>query len=199
VLTYLADVGGVADPSALYTIWTGGNDINAAVGGAAGSAVVTDAGSAVATIASDLLAAGAQHILIANTPNVGITPSAAGNEAEAEALSIAFNNSLAAGLTSLGSTNITVLDSFSVLQSIVADPSAFGLTNVDDNCLATTGGLGSACDGYLFWDSLHPTAAAHQLIADAAFAAVVPVPAAAWLFISALSGLVVAKRKKLKA
>jgi phospholipase/lecithinase/hemolysin len=193
--TYLTDAGGVADPNALYTIWTGGNDINAVVGGAPFTDLA-DAGLAVATIADDLLSAGAQNILVVNVPNLGLTPGADGNEGGAEFLSVVFNDNLALGLANLGSANITFLDSFSLLQTIVDNPAAFGLTNVDDNCLATTGGLGSACDGYLFWDDLHPTADGHQLIADAAYAAVVPVPAAAWLFGSALLGLAGLSRRR---
>ena len=99
-------------------------------------------------------------------------------------------------LLALNSPNITLVDSFALLDYASLTPAAFGLDNIDDNCLATTGGLGAACDAYLFWDDLHPTAAGHQLIADAAFDAVVPLPAAAWLFGSALLGLVAVKRRK---
>lgn len=194
VNTYLADAGGAADPNALYTIWTGGNDVNAVAGGASPNDL--QSGLAVATMASDLLSAGAQNILVINVPNLGLTPSADGNEAGAEFLSLTFNNYVSDGLNALGSSNVTLLDAFTLLNLFVADPGAYGLTNVDDNCLATTGGLGSACDDYLFWDDLHPTAAGHQLIADAAFAAVVPVPAAVWLFGSGLLGLIGVARRK---
>lgn len=186
VTNYLAHAGGSADPDALYTIWTGGNDVQA---------FDIAAGAGVATIAGDLLAAGATNILVLNVPNLGLTPIADGNEAAAALITTAFNDQLALGLATLNSPDVTLVDSFALLDIIVADPAAFGLTNVDDNCLVTTGGMGSACDGYLFWDDLHPTTAGHQLIADAAFAAVVPVPAALWLFGSALMGLVVIKRK----
>jgi len=188
--TYLIDAGGAADPNALYTIWTGGNDIQSL-----NFPEIVAGGLAVADIANDLLTAGAQNILVLNVPNLGLTPIADGNEAGATIFTGIFNDNVAAGLAALGSSNVTSVDSFALLDAIVANPGAFGLTNVDDNCLATTGGLGAACDTYLFWDDLHPTATGHQLIADAAYAAVVPVPAALWLFGSALMGLVVLKRK----
>ena len=190
VNTYLADAGGAADPNALYTIWTGANDVSA-VGGGAPFGDIENAGLAVASVASDLLNAGAQNILVINVPNIGLLPSAAGIEAEAESLSVLFNDYLESGLFALGSSHVTLLDSFALLNLIVADPGAYGLTNVDDNCLNPV----TDCDTHLFWDS-HPTAAGHQLIADAAFAAVVPVPAAVWLFGSGLLGLIGVARRK---
>ncbi len=198
VATYLTDTGGAADPNALYTIWTGGNDINAVSGGAPISDIESG-GLAVASIANDLLIAGAQNILVINVPNLGLAPISDGNEAGAEYLSGLFNTFLVTGLDALGSSDVTLFDSFALLDAFVADPAGYGLTNVDDNCLDTTGGLGSACDDYLFWDGLHPTAAGHQLIADAVFAAVVPVPAAVWLFGSGLIGLTGLARRKTRA
>jgi len=188
---YLIDSGGVADPSALYTIWTGGNDITSGV-----SVDIENGGLAVASMASDLLTAGAQNILVINAPNVGLTPAADGNEVALESLSVLFNESMATGLDALGSSNVTLLDSFALINTIVADPLAYGLTDVDNNCLATAISPLTGCDTHLFWDDRHPTAAVHQLIADAAFAAVVPVPAAVWLFGSGLLGLVGVARRK---
>jgi phospholipase/lecithinase/hemolysin len=196
VATYLGDVGGVADPNALYTILTGGNDINAV---ASGSATLTDLandGLAVASIANDLLLAGAQHILVMNVPDLGTAPISEGNEASASLVTSIFNGALFQGLADLGSSATTFIDAFTISQDIVANPGAYGLTNVSDNCLLATGGLGAACDGYLFWDDLHPTADGHRLIGQAALAAVIPVPAAAWLFGSALLCLAGLRRRK---
>lgn len=191
VNTYLADAGGAADPNALYTIWTGGNDIQSL-----NVPDIVNGGLAVADIANDLLIAGAQNILVINVPNLGLTPIADGNEAGASAFTGLFNDNVSLGLDALGSSNVTLLDAFGLLNTIVADPAAYGLTNVDDNCLATAIDPLTGCDTHLFWDDLHPTAAGHELIADAAFAAVVPVPAAAWLFGSALIGLAGIGRRK---
>src|SRR5260370_36820442 len=42
------------------------------------------------------------------------------------------------------------------------DPSAFGFTNVTDACGAI---VGANCSTYEYWDGIHPTAAAHMVIA----------------------------------
>ena len=50
---------------------------------------------------------------------------------------------------------------------MVANPSAFGLTNVTQACFDGVGAvIGNPAD-FLFWDSVHPTEAGHRLIADA--------------------------------
>jgi phospholipase/lecithinase/hemolysin len=41
-------------------------------------------------------------------------------------------------------------------------------------------------DDYLFWDDVHPTRAGHGIFADVVRSTLIPIPAAAWLFGSAL-------------
>jgi outer membrane lipase/esterase len=190
LMAYLTDVGGVADSNALYTILTGGNDLQAfGVGGTDVAGLTADA-QAVATFAQDLINAGAENILIVNVPDLGKAPISDGNEGLVTSLTQFFNTELQNSIAGLDPTKVNFLDVFTITQELVADPALFGLSNVTESCLAVTAGVGGAiCDDFLFWDDLHPTAAGHQLIGDAAFAAVVPVPAAAWLFGSALIGL----------
>ncbi|MDG2079360.1 MAG: SGNH/GDSL hydrolase family protein [Pseudomonadales bacterium] len=204
---YLASTSGVADPNALYTIWTGGNDINGVLGGDT-SANFATAATTVGTIAQALVDAGAQSILINNLPNLGLVPgvTAAGPAAVAGATSFTntFNSILAgavAGVT--GTANITLLDSFSLTNAIVANPASYGLTNATDRCLAADNVTEcSNPDDYLFYDDLHPTAAGQQLIADAVLAVpsiaanAIPVPAALPLMLSALMGLGFVKRAR---
>ena len=63
---------------------------------------------------------------------------------------------------------------------MLVNPEDFGLTNVEDSCLAFGVVPGAVCerpDRYLFWDGEHPTRAGHRIIANAAFHALVPVVA----------------------
>ncbi len=203
---YLAGTGGAADPNAIYTLWAGGNDVNYAVATSDFSAVPI-AANGVAAIAQQLINAGAQSILVVNLPNIGITPLGqdSGNPAGATFLSNSFNSTLATALAGVTGGNIEVLDAFAITTNVVANPAAFGLTNVTDRCFD---GI-TVCanpDEYLFWDDLHPTTYSHALVAAEALplannlmAAAIPVPAAAWLFGTAMIGLAGARAKRAAA
>lgn len=75
-----------------------------------------------------------------------------------------------------------------------ADPAAYGLTDVTQPCL--TGAVeysgGTPCanpNQYLFWDYEHPTAAADQIVADAAFDVLTPEPSSISLLAAGILGL----------
>ena len=63
----------------------------------------------------------------------------------------------------------------------MANPGAYGLTNVTDSAIAD--GVLSG-QGYLFWDIVHPTTVGQQFVSDIALATV-PEPSSAALLLSA--------------
>jgi phospholipase/lecithinase/hemolysin len=100
--------------------------------------------------------------------------------------------------------NLEVLDTYSLLDLIVANPSSYGFTDVVDPCV--TGAInyvgGTACaatlaaqNKYLFWDLIHPTTAGHQIVGNAALAEETPEPASFALAAGALSALYLVGRK----
>lgn len=130
--------------------------------------------------------AGARYVMVFNLPNIGLTPSgiAQGPTAAGQltGLSLVYNNTLNAGLANAG-VNIIPVNTFAMLNEIVADPSRYGFTNVTQP--ACTGGDGSSFEclpagtsgatvtyqpgtesTYLFADGVHPTAAAHAMLAQ---------------------------------
>jgi phospholipase/lecithinase/hemolysin len=189
VAAFSATVSGVAPSTALYSVWSGANDLFAilsnglgtgtlnatqAVQAAAGAAGVE--ASAIATLA----AAGAKNFIVPLLPDLGKTPdsTAAGASAAATALSAAYNAALIADIQALVAGNgisVSVVDTFSLIDAAVSNPGAYGFTNVTAPCYIGpyTGG-GSVCttpDQYLFWDGVHPTAAGQAIVAAAAEAA----------------------------
>jgi thermolabile hemolysin len=70
--------------------------------------------------------------------------------------------------------SITRLDVNAVLDDAILDPSATRIRYFDTPCLRFAVIWEAVChhpDRYLFWDAIHPTRAGHELIADAARAA----------------------------
>jgi phospholipase/lecithinase/hemolysin len=205
-----------ADPNALYTIWIGANDLTDILANATPSQYAADIGTVVGNIDTaigGLAALGAKNFLIVTVPDLGLTPEATalGSIASAGAseLSAAFDTTLVNGaapfLPSLSalagsSLDISVLNTYSLLDSIVADPALYGFTNVTQPCLTGevnySGGTPCATPNqYLFWDQLHPTAAADVLVADAALTLVTPEPASTSLIAIGLLGLVILRRR----
>ena len=188
---YFPATGGFADPDALYVVFGGGNDVRAGL----------PAGAApnIASIIADLTVAGATNFLVPNLPDIGQTPEAiaAGPAAQAQATAatVFHNAQLEAQVSTLRAVfpgvRITELDVFTIFNDILADPLSFGFAVTDAPCFTGAtgvGGFGAVCsnpDEYLFWDGIHPTAATHEILGNLA-SAVVPVPAAMWLFGSAL-------------
>jgi len=176
--------GGTFGANDVASLWSGANDIFQALSAAAASpstaqAVMTaksqTAAGYVATETGMLAGAGAKTILVLNLPNLGATPQFS-SDANASALSAysaeTFNAALHAGLTQVAgsaSSNIIEVDVFSAMNTIEANPQAYGFTDVTHACITVTAcvtGTAATQNGYLFWDGVHPTAAGHKLVAS---------------------------------
>ncbi len=201
---------GKAPSTGLYTLWIGANDVLDALDDIAASTLtIADAGSDLATAAQTAAAAvetlageGAETFIVPLVPDIGKTPAEngdAGTAALASALSAGDNTDLAADIDAFAaSSEITVhlLDTYSLIDDAVADPAAFGYTDVTDPCYS--GGYlggGEACarpNSYLFWDYEHPTEHGHQELAALAAAELLPEPGMLPVFLTA--GLMLAWR-----
>ena len=173
--------GGTFGSNDLVSILGGANNLLQGVGPAAVSANPTGTMGAIAVsaatditfITNSVAAGGAGTILVSNLPRLSVTPQfnqGAGLPAAplADYGASTFNGALLTGLMTTAAanpnTNIIMMDLFKVGAVISANPGAFGLTNVRDTCF--NGLTVCATPGtYFYWDTVHPTAAGHRLLA----------------------------------
>jgi phospholipase/lecithinase/hemolysin len=164
----------------LCTVWSGANDLIQGVTNGLNevswnklvNAGVTDIGRAL-----DLLyESGARHFLVFNLPDLSKTPAGLAFPAEvrifAQGKVILFNTKLAVAVAAFRKSkpkaHVAFVDAFTLLDQILADPAADGFTNVTSDALADFGEPafdGPAAD-YLFWDEIHPTTKAHEIISQ---------------------------------
>jgi outer membrane lipase/esterase len=185
---FLADFQGSASMDALYVIALGGNDVRDAIAafsvdpsGQLSGEILQDALQALADSIIALHGAGAKSLLIVNSPDLSLTPAIQrldallpGTALVAAMASQQFNQNLVALLDELGiafpGLEIMRLDLSEVLHQAVADPDTYGLSNVLDPCVMPNQPP-FACKKpkrFLFWDGIHPTRAAHGIVAKAA-------------------------------
>ncbi|WP_242040487.1 SGNH/GDSL hydrolase family protein [Coleofasciculus sp. FACHB-1120] len=160
-----------ANPKALYVVWAGANDY---LRGATDSTVPINN---LAIAVKSLSAAGAKNIVVVNLPDLGKLPGTRTTQ-RSESLNVLtkkHNSGLAASLNGLrqqlnADTKITYLDVNSLYNQVTNNPKKFGFTNVTNACVSRA----KICNNpneYLFWDSIHPTTAAHKLFVELAFPA----------------------------
>lgn len=195
--------GGSMDSNELVAIWAGANDIlHGTVVDLPG--VMTAVGN-VLTALQAVYDLGGRHFLVGGLPYLGTIPAVAGYPDAVKdglnQLSYAFNSLLASGLANFRATHagaqVAYNDVNSAFAAILATPSAYGLTEVTEPALAAIMAGGDPNpDHYLFWDTVHPTTAVHELIARTAFAAVVPEPSSIILAAIAGVGVVAGSRRR---
>jgi phospholipase/lecithinase/hemolysin len=154
----------------LYIVYGGGNDLIASALGGAGDNLVDRAVEALRGMLYRLAERGATDVLVPNLPDVGMTPAArwAGQTevSRAARLTRRFNQALEAVLRDLETTTsvrLYRLDVAAMAERARIDPAAFGFVDVTNPCIGLP-----TCEGYVFWDGLHPTTAAHARLAEAA-------------------------------
>lgn len=190
----LAQVGGLwgpthptADPTGLYVVVGGGNDMRDARGASSTDQSRQDAADAAADnifkSVFALASKGAQHVMISTLPDLGATPEAvnAGLVATSTDATLRYNAAVAgleAQLEALfADLDVIVLDMYGVAAGVRSDAlnnggAVFGITNTTLPCFVVGG-----CAKSLFSDTLHPSSAAHALIGAVALNLAVPLPA----------------------
>lgn len=174
--------GAVMDPAALYVVWAGGNDMRDLVGSSAPLMMISSIMGNFQNMLTEMILGGATTLLVPNLPDLGSIPefrsgtnSGSGNE-----VSTLWNQALQLMLINLASqyqVDIFMLDVFNIFNSILAEPASEGFANTTDECRSLTGNVFTrrevSCANahtYVFWDEIHPTSRAHQVLGREAYA-----------------------------
>jgi thermolabile hemolysin len=178
---YMKSAPNYQPANTLFTMLIGGNDL---VGSE--NSVATVIANETQTLQA-MINAGARNILVMNLPDISKAPvfTIQTNGATVAAEVLDLNNQLATMVNTLQAQNgssvtIRLFDTFTLFNSVIANPAAYGVTNTTASCLninstsalnyAETQSPRSICtnpDTFLFWDTLHPTTHTHKLLGAA--------------------------------
>jgi phospholipase/lecithinase/hemolysin len=173
----------------VFAAWAGTNDYLSTFLGANGPINPIDpaaSASALAGALQTLVTAGARTVVVANLPLLGNMPYMRATDAfyqeggaltaSANAWSMTYNSNLAADLTALSGAKVVLVDVAGLEDQVSQNPAQYGFTN-------TTGAVGpfNAPNGglitsitvpdpqdYFYFDGVHPTTKAQQLIGSTA-------------------------------
>ncbi len=179
VSSYLLASNGTADSDDIFVIWAGANDIFFGPQ-LSESNFIPNAIAGIKWSIEALYDAGARKIVVLDLPPLGQTPffnTIPEASIQLDAATSAFNSALSSLTGSLRGNlshlRIADVKISRLFQSITRTPRLFGLKNVTDSATLfdPVSGIGYAAapgadaNRYLFWDSVHPTAKAHKIIA----------------------------------
>jgi len=185
VRLFLGDAHGSAPARPIYVVWIGANDIDDALGalqvdptGATSVGILNDALTTVAGNIQALWAAGARRFLIPNMPDFAVIPALQmlGPQAmqAGRQLSGGYNAGLAQALQQLQALpgiRFIQLDVYGLLDAVAANPAGYEIGDAQVPCLSFFVVANAVCadpDQHLFWDAIHPTAAGHEIVEEAA-------------------------------
>lgn len=183
----------LADPEALYIIWAGPNDYQT-IPDANPETVVDN----IETAITSLFDLGGRNFLVPNLPDLGQVPIAQvpDNPVSTEQLTnltqqhnLLLEETLDELSGSLIGINLIPLEIDELFNNIVTNPEEFGFTNISEPCLNSNPidlannsteeilmNLGTCTqpDERLFWDQLHITASAQDILGEFALEALTP-------------------------
>jgi len=167
---------------ALFTVWSGGNDVIYHVTYPDLYPLTPqEVSDNIAKAITSLYNAGGRTFLVPNLPPLGDKPNFRNTKYQdpANDFVVAYNPLLHTKLAVLRQTKpgITILefDVYTLFQDALNDPTKYGLTNGKDTAYIADifyrhgGYLVDDVDKYLFWDGTHPTRVGHAIVGEGAY------------------------------
>jgi phospholipase/lecithinase/hemolysin len=189
ISTYLLAHNDQADPNSMFFVWIGGNNYLGVPEDI--QETVNEVIEGIQTDLERLVKKGAKHLTIINIPDLSKTPLAKVLEAEAQftTYSETHNKALLAMVEKLRESHPEVqwlfFDANQIFSEIYTHPADYGFNQIQDTCydalvqpnspktvLNMVSSVHSKlnhpqnCDGYFFFDLIHPTKQVHQLTAE---------------------------------
>ncbi len=190
VNNYLMEHNDKASEDSLFVIWIGSNNYLAFPSDT--EQTLHDVHSGIVNSIHRLVEKGAKHILVVNLPDLGRTPAAIefGSINEMTYYAQEHNNMLNKSIEEFKQKYPDVewlyYDLHQAFEEVMMHPQDYGFTNITGTCVnsvvdeitkksvlkmaaAVKNKIApDACNGYLFFDLVHPTALAHQILGEKA-------------------------------
>ena len=181
----------------LFVVWGGANDFLAPSPlDLTPQAIISRAVGDELGIVTSLELLGAHNILVPGLPDLGLTPYFQSLGPIAAAQASVATNAYNAALSSSVPSGVLFYDTATLVRSMVANPGAYGFTNVTDPCFnKITLSVCSNPSQYLFFDDFHPTTATDRFAADGFLATVTPEPSTFVLILGGLALCVVLRKR----
>jgi phospholipase/lecithinase/hemolysin len=193
IADYLFEHGGQANADDLYLIWIGANNYLRSPE----DKTVEVVNNGISYGIDRLIRAGARNVMVFNLPDLGKAPRArkidnmlelnSETSKELSAITLKHNKILFRQMVHLRdrypNTNFIYFDVNKVVTQMLKNPSYFGFTNTQDACYLpkpkvrsildieenmSDGAKIDSCEGYLFFDDIHPVTQAHKIMAQKA-------------------------------
>ena len=188
--SYLLAHNDKASADSLFVVWIGANNYLAMPGDV--EQTLIDVNTGITHSLERLVEKGAKHILLLNLPDLGRTPAAIefGSIDLFSYYANQHNKSLYQTITSFKEkyprVNWLFFDLNKALNLLLENPQEYGFSNITGTCANTVADEltkksvlkmvarvtpkkeNNACDGYLFFDLVHPTGLAHKILSEKA-------------------------------